>query len=258
MSSYTFVTALYNIDRENKGDGRKWEEYLHWFKYTLHVNAPLVVIVPRSLEEFVKKNRPCEYISKTHIIIQEIEDIPYAYIRQYVEKTLQNQLFRSTMRDVARLECNLPLYSIVINSKFTWLKDVAILNPFLTDFFFWIDAGISRFVDIPNFVLKPNIDIPRNKMIIQCDPYIHHYSMDNYIWSNHSLTCATIFGGDAVVCQTVSKYVKNFIDEQVKSNWINNEQIIMGYFAMVLYRDLFHLVPNFTRNHLSLFQDLFT
>jgi hypothetical protein len=50
----TLVTALYNINRENDGDGRKWDDYLQWFKITLQHNSPMVIFVPKELTNFVK------------------------------------------------------------------------------------------------------------------------------------------------------------------------------------------------------------
>ena len=43
--SFTLVTALYDINRENDGDGRKFSEYLSWFKETLKIPTSMVVYV---------------------------------------------------------------------------------------------------------------------------------------------------------------------------------------------------------------------
>ena len=53
----TLVTALYDIDREDeeKGDGRKWEEYINWFANTLRIPSPMVVYVDPSSKKFVEE-----------------------------------------------------------------------------------------------------------------------------------------------------------------------------------------------------------
>ena len=52
----TLVTALYDIQREDeeKGDGRKWEEYINWFANTLRIPSPMVVYVDPSSKKFVE------------------------------------------------------------------------------------------------------------------------------------------------------------------------------------------------------------
>ena len=39
------------------------------------------------------------------------------------------------------------MYSIIQYSKFEWLKTAIEENPFNSDFFFWLDAGGSRFFE---------------------------------------------------------------------------------------------------------------
>ena len=41
----TIVTAFFDINREDKGDGRKLNEYLEWIKKTLQVNCNLFVVL---------------------------------------------------------------------------------------------------------------------------------------------------------------------------------------------------------------------
>ena len=53
----TLVTALYDINRENDGDGRKFSDYLLWFRETLKIPTSMVVYVDPSLVDFVFDNR---------------------------------------------------------------------------------------------------------------------------------------------------------------------------------------------------------
>lgn len=258
--SCTFVTALYNINREHDGDGRRWEEYLAWFKDTLQIRAPLVVFIPDYLQEFVEKNRNPDYLTQTRVIIQPLEQIPYAYMHANIQNIIDSEWYRNKICDASRIECKLPCYTIIQYSKFVWLEKVADANPFGTVNFFWIDAGVSRFVDVrgPCMHLAPSVP-PAGKIVIQCSPFIANYPMENYLWSNQCLMCGTMFGGDAEACNTVGAHVKAFLDEHVvaKNEWINNEQILLAYFAMVEHRNFFHLVPNTTNQHLPLFRLLF-
>lgn len=256
--SYTFVTALYNINRERDGDGRKWDEYLAWFKNTLQIRAPLVVFIPGYLKDFVDANRNPEFMDKTLVVIQELDNIPYAYLHENIEHIIKSDAYRAKICDPGRIECNLPFYTIIQYSKFDWLRYVADMNPFQTVNFFWIDAGVSRFADINKSRMPGTIDIPSGKMIIQCNEYLSQYCMKDYLWSNQCLMCGTMFGGDKIAINSVGLHVQAFLNEHVlKNNWINNEQILLAYFAMVERKDFFHFMPNHTNQHLPLFGLLF-
>lgn len=257
IMSYTFVTALYNIQRETRGDGRKWEDYLEWFKTTLQIKAPLVVYISQDLVDFVKEHRSPEYASLTKIIVQPLPQLPYAFLHDQIENVIQSPAYRAKILDPTRIECNLPYYTIIQYSKFEWLRHVADINPFDTTLFFWIDAGVSRFVDIEGAKMNP-VTLPQGKLGIQCSPYIGSFPMKDYLWSNQCLMCGTMFGGDKLACDTVGKEVYDFLTQNInKMYWINNEQILLAYFAIVERKPLFHLIPNTTNEHLPVFRMLF-
>ena len=91
----TLVTALYDIDREDeeKGDGRKWEEYINWFANTLRIPSPMVVYVDPSSKKFVEEFRADR---PTKIITHEIDEIPYFYLYKKVNKILNSKKYFHT------------------------------------------------------------------------------------------------------------------------------------------------------------------
>ena len=40
----TIVTAFFDINREEKGDGRKIDDYLNWMKVTMQLNCNMFII----------------------------------------------------------------------------------------------------------------------------------------------------------------------------------------------------------------------
>ena len=50
MTKVTVVSALFDIDRV---DGRKWDQYLKWFKQTLQLKVPMILFIPKDLQEIV-------------------------------------------------------------------------------------------------------------------------------------------------------------------------------------------------------------
>ena len=69
MSRPTFVTAFFDIQRSERGDGRTIEEYLVWIQKTLQLNCNLYVFTESKFENFFRENRPAEY--PMHLVVIE-------------------------------------------------------------------------------------------------------------------------------------------------------------------------------------------
>lgn len=256
MNQTTFVTALYNIQRETKGDGRKWSDYLEWFKETLQLPFPMVIYCSPE-EELINliQNHRSESVP-TKIMFTEI---PYKYYEPIFQELLEKKEYQERMTNIGRVECKLPMYNVIQYSKFQWLKEVAETNPFQTDYFFWIDAGISRF--IPKHLysrIKSTITLPKQKLIIQHNDLLYYYPiMDDYLWDSQCLMCGTMFGGDKEIMIDFANRMDEELKQRVAQGWINNEQILLAYLYHKKYKDMYHLIYNNTPNHLCLFERLF-
>ena len=140
----TIVTALYDINRDKKGDGRTFDEYLTWFKGTLKVKSPMVIFVDESLKEFVEENRKG---LPTKIITEPLEEVPYYHLNDRIQEVMDDDNYKSKIGAPDRVECKLSLYNVIIYSKFLWVKRVIEDNPFDSEYFMWMDAGLSRFFE---------------------------------------------------------------------------------------------------------------
>ena len=126
------------------------DDYLKCFKITLQLNCPMIIYTEEKVKKFIEAYRPKEY--NTHIIIQNIDEIPYYRYRKQIDTILSDPLYKSKIKDPDRIECRLPEYTIIRYSKLEWLQDGIKKNPFSSDYFFWMDAGCSRFLE--NFDLR--------------------------------------------------------------------------------------------------------
>ena len=154
--SATLVTALYDINRENDGDGRKFSEYLSWFKETLKIPTSMVVYVDPSLVDFVSESRKG---LPTKIISQKLEEVPYYFLKNNIENIINSSEYKERISDPKRLECTNSLYSIIIFSKFQWVKRAIEEDHFNSDVFLWLDAGLSRlFYEVPLTNLYPSVN----------------------------------------------------------------------------------------------------
>ena len=141
MSNVTVVSALFNIDRV---DGRKWDEYLKWFDKTLQLKVPMILFITEDLVEFVEERRGD---LPTELIVDTIDDIPYYHLKDEIQDILDSEEYKENISDPDRIECKQAMYSVIQYSKFPWIKYAVEKNPHDTDYFFWLDAGGSRFFD---------------------------------------------------------------------------------------------------------------
>ena len=143
LDTVTIVTAFFDINREKKGDGRSINEYLEWIKKTLQLNCNMFIITESKFIDFMKEHRPKNY--KTYIKEDTLENAQYYKYLGRMNEILESNEYKEKIAYPNRVECKLPEYNIIQYSKFGWLKEAIKKNPFNSEYFFWMDAGISRF-----------------------------------------------------------------------------------------------------------------
>lgn len=254
--SVTLVTSLYDINRSNL-DGRNWDEYLEWFSKTLKLKSPMVVFVDKNLVEFVegcRKNLP------TKIIEEPIDQIPYYNLKEKMDAVIESEEYRSKISDPNRIECKSSLYNIIQYSKFKWLEKAADENYFDSEYFLWVDAGLSRFFYDIN-LSKPYpgenaqqslLDI-KDSILIQV--FLSYYPdlanakelSEKYLEDNRSYIMGGMFGAGRESIKKFRPIIDDILDQMLSNNIINNEQIALGYLYKK-YPDLF--VEFFNESHL--------
>lgn len=251
----TLVTALYDIQREQAGDGRKWDQYLTWFKDTLQIPLPMVIYCESNLEAFIEEHRPSPLREITRIIVQPLQDIPYMSFHDDMKQILTSKEYQKKVKDPQRVECVLPSYNIIQYSKFPWLKHAIAFDPFHSSHFYWIDAGISRFIEGPLSAQRTHA--PLKNFVIQGNHMLHTYPMnDLYLWDSQCLLCGTMFGGQKEEVVRMADVIHGYLTQLIKAQWINNEQILLAYLQR-LHPEMFEVVLNHTSRHLILFDMLF-
>jgi hypothetical protein len=265
MKEVTIVSALFNIKRKGM-DGRTWDEYLEWFDKTLKLKCPMVLFVTEDVREFVEERR---LSIPTEVIVQEIEDIPYYYLKDQIQTILDSDEYKNKISDPDRIECKHALYSIVQYSKFKWMLRAIEENPHGSDFFFWLDAGGSRFFDdfdvsneYPSQSAKQSLRDMGESFLIQmnCDFYPDLYNADeiplDYLYDNRSFVLGSMFGGHKNSIPKVSDLVEEvFLNKMISNGNVNNEQIALGYLAKNCSDD-FAIYSRTNGKHMDLFTEL--
>ena len=254
-NNVTCVSGLFNINREKEGDGRKWDEYIEWFKKTLQLNVPMVIFCEEDTYDKIKDIRKKNYLTK--IIIIKRDDIYYLKYEEQVKKIVKDINFLKKIKNTDRLEVKHPIYNLLIMNKIKWLKKVSDENYFNSEIFMWVDAGCSRF--FKNFNLNnewPNFKkIEKNKLNIQIKKTLFNVKLENLIYETDHFTTATIFGGGKEIIEFFEKEIYNEFKHMISKNCINNEQIIIAVLYKK-YNNKFNIFLNQTNEHLPYFQYL--
>jgi hypothetical protein len=175
MNVLTCVSCYYKIKNKH-GD-----KYNDWFKNTLSINVPYVFFSDAPGIEYIKLfrgNLPTVYIEC------EIESF-YGYKYHDIIKTDPHN-------------CPSVELKMIWNEKVFFLEKASELNPFHSEWFQWIDAGvcvyrdnppppdkvypnISKLEQFPNNKLLFSSSLPWNENLVKVGNYYHHVSGTSYI-----------------------------------------------------------------------------
>lgn len=144
----TIVTGLWNIGRP----GRDFSHYIEHFKNFLDIPQNLFIYIPEEYEYLVWQKRSKE---NTFVKIYELEDVKKIY-NPFWDKTQEIRNSSNWLNQAGWLSGSpqgfLEYYNPIVQSKMFMLNDVTIWNPFNTEYFFWLDAGITNTVPCSHFV----------------------------------------------------------------------------------------------------------
>jgi hypothetical protein len=262
---FVIVSSLFNIQREGM-DGRTWEDYLKWFKITLKLKCPMVLFVTEDLKSLIEESRRD---LPTKIIVQGVDEMPYSYLKNRLDEIIESDEYKNKIEDPTRIECQHSMYSIVQYSKFKWITQVVEENPFDSKFFFWMDAGASRFFegfdleqDYPSANATEALNQMGDKFLIQMNMEYYKDLAEasilpkSYLLDNRSYILGSMFGGGINSLKKVAADVEYiFLNKMIAKGFINNEQIALGYLVKQ-YPDDYEIYQRYNGKHMALFTEL--
>lgn len=143
----TIVTGLWDIQRDSLSSefSRPYSDYKKKFAELLKTPANLYIFIAKADEEFVWLHRSPH---NTFVKIMELEEFKTWFegfdqvqkIRNMSE--WQNQSGWLSNAPQTKLE----YYNPIVMSKMFLLNNVTLTNPFESEYFYWIDAGITNTV----------------------------------------------------------------------------------------------------------------
>lgn len=220
---FTVVSGYWNV----KGKFN-FEKYKSWMSNTIIINCPYVFFgnyESISIVKEIRKDLP------THYINIEIEDF-YTY------------KFKDT---VCCMEPHVPSteVNLIWNEKVNLVEKAKDIDPFNSDFFMWVDAGVCVYRETPpSSTPFPNQDkiltLPLDKFIFSTsnNPEFEKHKVHDNNYYHY------IAGGSFILhknfVNSFAKLYRKYIDKYLSQyNWLNTEQKILTH----IYNDnpeLFH------------------
>lgn len=182
--SYTLVTSFI-LQKNDIGNTKKIEDYMNRFEYIRNLNLPTVVFLDKTLTMSETEN--------LKVVPRSVEDT-WIY-KFYNDKTPILPSTRNTDKD----RCD---YMFIINSKAEFMSKVSAINPFNTDYFVWVDFGLSHVIkNKDNFKILKNLKLTKDILIAAINPVSHNDLTERVSWR---------FAGGIFICNKY--YAKQFYE----------------------------------------------
>jgi hypothetical protein len=204
----TCVSGYWNVSNKHGN------EYTSWFNNSLKINCPYVFFSDKETIEIIKKyrqNLPTYYVECN---IQDFNTYKYK----------DKMITHST-------HCPSVEVNLIWNEKIFLIKKALELNPFFSDFFCWVDAGICIYRNnAPPTESFPNLDklnkLPKDKFIYSSsNPYIEsNVRPDNYY---HHISGTYILHKNII--NDFANMYETYLDKLVDKNNIWTDQVILTH-----------------------------
>jgi len=239
-NNLTIVSGLWDINRV----GRDWSRYQEHFDKFLKIPCNMVLWVPKSLESFVWERRSKE---NTLVRIYELEDIKNIMFAPFWNKWQSIRTNPTWQNQAGWLpespQCKNEYYNPIVMSKMFFLHDSKIWNPFDTDYFVWLDAGISQTVYENYFYDEKNLD----GIVDAIDPFlflsypyeaekeIHGFefnAINRYAGTKVDYVCrGGLFGGHKDFLGEANSQYYSLLDRSINEGLAGTEESVFAIMA---------------------------
>jgi hypothetical protein len=250
-SDLTIVTGLWNIGR----NGRSFDHYIQHFNNVLDIDANLFIYIPAEYEHLVWAKRKKH---NTYVKIYELEDIKNDIYSPHWDKTQEIRTSNKWVNQTGEHgwlksspQASLEWYNPIVQSKMFFLHSASLWNPFKTNYFLWLDAGITNTVYEKYFTDNKCLDniIPYLKTFLFLSyPYeardeIHGFNFEainRYAREKVTYVCrGGLFGGHKdFISQASSTYYALLQDASNEGHMGTEESLfsIMAHLEPHIYR----------------------
>lgn len=241
----TLVTGLWDIKRDSLGDGwnRSYNHYLDKFKQLLEIDNNLIIFGDAKLKEFVFTHRNEE---NTFFIERSLDWFKNNNYFDLIQKIRTNPNWQQQAGWLGEsTQAKLEYYNPLVMSKMFLLHDAKIMDPFDSEYMFWIDAGLTNTVH-PGYFTHDKVlnNLPKyaSKFSFVCFPYettteIHGFEINkmNEIAGDNVNKVARggFFGGPKETIIDLNGIYYNILLSTLQDGYMGTEESI---FSIMCYK----------------------
>jgi hypothetical protein len=206
----TIVSGFWFIENKHGNS------FLDWFKNTLAIQCPYVFFGSKEAIDLVKKYR-------------DLLSVPTVYIECEINEFYTYQYRMKMITDP--IHCPSVGLNLIWNEKIFFIEKASQMNPFQSEYFSWIDAGICnyRHCQPPNKPfpdLNKLIQLPKDKFIFtSSQPYFNTHMLHN---PNYHYVSGTYILHKSMIPTMIELYQKK-IHQIISRDKVYTDQIILTH-----------------------------
>jgi GR25 family glycosyltransferase involved in LPS biosynthesis len=246
----TIVTGIWDLKRAelSEGWGRNFDHYLNHFKNLLAIqDINLAIFIDPEHEDFVWQHRKKDNTVVYHHTKDQFSGGFFPFFDR-VQKIRTNPQWLNQVGWLSEsTQAKLEWYNPVVMSKMFLLHNTKVFNPFNSDYYFWLDGGITNTVHPGYFShdkILEKIESFVNKMLFVCFPYetdteIHGFdinAMKKYAQSPsvNRVARGGFFGGHKDYISQANDLYYSLLNDTLSSGYMGTEESI---FTIMTYLD---------------------
>jgi len=203
----TCITGYWKVKNKH------YDNYIKWFENTIKVNCPYIVYGNKETIQEIKKHR---------------SNLPTYYIEYNIEDFYTNKY--KDLMIIDGVHCPSVELNMIWNEKIIMLENAANINPFNSEYFCWIDAGICCLRNKPPPITPfPNSNkldkLPKNKFIYSSSLEYDEKKILNQI--NYHYISGTAYILHKSLVKTFSELYKKYMEKLINKNNIWTDQVIL-------------------------------
>jgi len=237
----TITTALFDLGRKDWPDyPRSIEQYKGYALNMTTFDCNMVIYTTKDLQSFFEeaRKRIDPTLSKTKIVIMDLEEIPYYDYMGKLTQLMRSDFFINNIRnkhpDRNRPEANFPIYNIIQFAKSKFVKKTIMDNYFDSEQHCWLDAGVYHHYFPQRFLNKK---FPYKNGHILDDNKIHQFyrmhpkdsdinKLTYYADLDDVRIVGAWFGGKKSAMIQYSDIINKVVDDSINENVISDDQNI--------------------------------
>lgn len=251
MTNSTLVTGIWDLKRSETSPSwaRAFDHYINHFTKLLLAcgDIPMVIFIDPEHEHIVWENRNRSNTVVLHHKKEQFSGDFFPFFDR-VQQIRNDPEWKNQVGWLAEsTQSSMEYYNPMVMSKMFLLNNAKLFNPFNTDYFFWIDGGITSTVH-PGYFSHDNVinKIENNvkKFLFVCFPYeseseIHGFSinaMNRYCQVDKVDRVARggFFGGHKEYISKVNDQYYQLLNSSLSEGYMGTEESI---FTIMSYLD---------------------